>query len=61
MRKDDFIKLLNTLNINENELFSLSRETGFVQRVRKIDSLDFLYSLSMESMKGIASYNDIAI
>lgn len=61
MGKDDFVSLFNMLTINKNELLALSLETGFIQRVRKIDSLDFLYSLSMESMKGIASYNDIAI
>jgi hypothetical protein len=60
MRKDDFVSLFNMLTINEEKLLSLSQETGFIQRVRKIDSLDFLYSLSMETMKGIASYNDIA-
>ena len=46
------------LNINKDELVSLARQTGFIQRIRKIDSLDFMYS--MESMHGIASYNDIA-
>jgi hypothetical protein len=60
MKKEDFLKLLSMLGINEKELLSLSLETGFVQRVRKIDSLDFLYSLVSESMNGITSYNDIA-
>jgi hypothetical protein len=60
MKKDDFLNLFKVLNINDEELSSLSREVRFIQRVRKIDSLDFLFSLVMESMKGIASYNDIA-
>lgn len=60
MRKDDFVKSFNMLNINKDELTSLARQTGFIQRIRKIDSLDFMYSLAMESMHGIASYNDIA-
>lgn len=61
MRKKDFIKLLNTLDINEKELLLLSLESGFIQRRRKVDSLDFLYTLSIESIRGIASYNDIAV
>lgn len=61
MKKEDFIKLLNTLDINEEELLLLSLESGFIRRTRKVDSLDFLYSLSIESIKGIASYNDIAL
>jgi hypothetical protein len=60
MGKDDFIKLFNKLNINEQELLNLARHTGFIQRVRKIDSFDFMYSLAKESMQGIASYSDIA-
>jgi hypothetical protein len=61
MRKDDFINLFNMLDINKKVLLDLARETGFIQRTRKIDSLDFMYSLAMESMHGIASYNDIAV
>lgn len=61
MKKDDFIDLLKTLNISEEELLLIARKTGFVQRTRKIDSLDFLYSLVMESTKGIVSHNDIAV
>jgi hypothetical protein len=61
MRKDDFINLLTALNINEKELLELARETGFIQRTRKIDSLDFMYALTIESTHGIASYNDIAV
>lgn len=61
MRKEDFITLLNVLNINEEELVLLALESGFIKRTRKINSLDFLYSLSIESTKGIASYNDIAL
>ena len=60
MGKDDFIKSFNILNISEKELLTLSRNCGFIQRMRKIDSLDFMYSLACESMQGIASYNDIA-
>ena len=61
MRKKDFIRLLNTLDINEKELLLLSLESGFIRRTRKVDALDFLYSLSIESTKGIASYNDISL
>ncbi|HEY5470059.1 MAG TPA: hypothetical protein VIK07_06025 [Bacteroidales bacterium] len=61
MGKDDFSGLLNALNISINELTSFSQKTGFIQRVRKVNPLDLLYALSMEAMKGIASYNDIAI
>ena len=50
MRKDDFINLSNMLDINKKELLDLARETGFIQRTRKVDSLDFMYSLAMESM-----------
>ena len=60
MGKDDFINSFNKLNISEKELLTLSRNCGFIQRMRKIDSLDFMYSLAIESMQGIASYNDIA-
>jgi hypothetical protein len=60
MGKDDFINSLKILNISENELLALSRDCGFIQRMRKIDSVDFMYSLASESMHGIASYNDIA-
>jgi hypothetical protein len=61
MGKDDFINLFNMLDISKKELLSLARETGFIERIRKIDSLDFMYALAMESMHGIASYNDIAV
>ncbi len=60
MGKDDFINSFKMLNISEEELLTLSRNCCFVQRIRKIDSLDFMYSLARESMHGIASYNDIA-
>lgn len=52
--------LFNDLNINNKELSALARGTGFVHRVRKIDSMNLMYSIAMESMKGIVSYNDIA-
>ncbi len=61
MGKADFINLFNMLNINKKELLTLARTTGFIVRTRKIDSLDFMYALAMESMHGIASYNDIAV
>jgi hypothetical protein len=61
MRKEDFVNLFKTLNINDKELLELAHDTGFIQRTRKIDSLDFMYSLTLESTHGIASYNDIAI
>lgn len=60
MNKEEFVKSFNILNISTKELVSLGRDTGFIQRLRKIDSLDFMYSLSKESMQGIASYNDIS-
>jgi len=60
MKKEEFVDLFNMLAISEQRLSALSREVGFIKRTRKIDSLDFLYSLSMESIKGIASCNDIA-
>jgi len=60
MKKNDFLILLSMLGINDEELLSLSLEAGFVQRVRKVDSLDFLYSFVSESMNGLTSYNDIA-
>lgn len=60
MGKEDLIESFNILNISEEELLNLARHTGFIQRVRKIDSLEFMYSLGCESMHGIASYNDIA-
>jgi len=60
MGKDGLMKSFNVLNISEKELLTLARDSGFIQRVRKIDSLDFMYSLACESMHGIASYNDIA-
>ena len=60
MGKDDFINSFKMLNISEEELLTLSRNCCFIQRIRKIDSLDFMYSLARESMHGIASYNDIA-
>jgi hypothetical protein len=61
MRKDIFINLLTSLNINEKELLELAKDTGFIQRVRKIDSLDFMHALTIESIHGIASYNDVAV
>jgi hypothetical protein len=60
MSKDEFINSLNMLNINNKDLLILAINSGFIQRIRKIDSLDFMYSLAIESMHGIASYNDIA-
>lgn len=60
MGKDDLINSFKILNINSKELSILARDSGFIQRIRKIDSMDFMYSLAMESLQGIASYNDIA-
>jgi hypothetical protein len=61
MKKDDFISLLNALDINKEKLLDVASDTGFIKRIRKIDSLDFMYALTMESIQGIASYNDIAV
>jgi hypothetical protein len=61
MRKDAFRNLFTSLNINEEELLELARNTGFIKRTRKIDSFDFMYALITESTHGIASYNDIAV
>ena len=60
MKKEEFSYIFNLLDINEKKLTALSNQVGFIKRVRKVDSLDFIYSLSMESIKGIASCNDIA-
>ena len=60
MNKEEFTGLFEMLSISEMKLATLSREIGFIKRTRKVDSLDILYSLSMESIKGIASCNDIA-
>lgn len=60
MTKEDFVKSINMLNISSEELLNIAKDTGFIQRMRKIDSLDFMYSLAKESMQGIASYNDIS-
>jgi hypothetical protein len=60
MKKEEFAHIFNMLEINEKKLTALANEVGFIKRIRKVDSIDFLYSLSMESIKGIASCNDIA-
>lgn len=60
MGKDDLIKSFNNLNISEIELLALARKTGFIQRKRKIDSIDLMFSFAIESMHGIASCNDVA-
>ena len=60
MKKEKFAHFFNLLDINEKKLTDLSNEVGFIRRIRKVRCLDFLYSLSMESIKGIASCNDIA-
>ena len=60
MNKEEFARLFEMLSISEMKLATLSRQIGFIKRTRKVDSLDILYSLSMESIKGIASCNDIA-
>lgn len=60
MGKESLIESFKVLNISAQELLILAKDTGFMQRIRKIDSLDFMYSLAYESMHGIASYNDIA-
>lgn len=60
MGKEDFVNAFKMLNISGEALLELSRNCGFIKRIRKIDSLDFMYSLASESMHGIASFNDIA-
>jgi len=60
MKKEEFADIFNMLDINKKRLAIISNEVGFIKRIRKVDSADLLYSLSMESMKGIASCNDIA-
>lgn len=60
MEKIDFNILLESLNINKDELDKIAFETGFITRHRLIEPLDFLSAICNESTLGIASYNDIA-
>lgn len=60
MNKNDFILLVEQLNIHNGVLEKIALETGFIKRERLITALDFLCAVCMESACGIASYNDIA-
>lgn len=50
----------NLLLINEEELFEIACQTGFIKRKRLIHPLEFLSAVCLTSATGIASYNDIA-
>ena len=60
MEKNDFILLVEHLNINNGTLEKIALETGFIKRERLITASDFLCAVCVESAYGIASYNDIA-
>ena len=60
MNKNDFIFLMENLNVNNEKLLEIALETNFIKRERLINPLDFLCAVCSESAYGIASYNDIA-
>lgn len=50
----------NLLLINQEELFEIAFQTGFIKRKRLIHPLDFLSAVCLAAATGITSYNDIA-
>lgn len=53
-------EIFNIVDISEPELEKMARETGFIKRLRSVSGTDMLFAFCCESVKGCASYNDIA-
>ena len=60
MEKKDFDFFMGNPNISYEKLVEVGLETGFMERIRVVDPLDFLSAVCLESAIGIASYNDLA-
>jgi len=60
MDKKDFIFLMENLNISNDYLDTIAFQTGFIKRNRSIKTHNFLSTICIESVNGIASSNDIA-
>jgi Transposase DDE domain len=60
MGKKDFGFFMGNPNISHEKLVGLALGTGFIERKRMIDPVDFLSAVCLESAIGTASYNDLA-
>lgn len=59
--KKTFFSFWKNLSMSEQELRKLSYETGFTKRVsKKIDAIDFLTLMCLESQKESPSFNHMA-
>jgi hypothetical protein len=55
-----FLDFCNRNGLSDEDIKSISIQTGFIKRIRSIGAFDFLHSVCTEVMNGSASCNDVA-
>jgi hypothetical protein len=60
MKMDVLTKMFNRVGLDFEAINSLSVETGFIKRCRKIRAVEFLMYMITESIRGCVSCNDLA-
>jgi hypothetical protein len=60
MKKNDFLALLNAMNIHANQIEKIATDTGFLIRKSLVEPADILYAICCQSTHGTVSFNDLA-
>jgi hypothetical protein len=60
MKKSDFLALLNSMNIQADQIEKMATDTGFLIRKSLIEPADILYAICCQSTHGTVSFNDLA-
>jgi len=60
MKKEDFLLLLQTMNIDEKQIEQIALNCGFMVRKSLVAPSDILYAICCQSTQGTLSYNDLA-
>ena len=60
MKKDDFLSLLEAMNINHRQIEQIAVDCGFLIRKSLVAPSDILYAICCNSTRGTVSCNDLA-
>ena len=60
MKKNDFLALLNAMNIKADQIEKIAADTGFLIRKSDVEPADLLYAICCASTHGTVSFNDLA-
>lgn len=60
MKKQDFLLLLQSMNIGDKEIEKIARNCGFMARKSLVSPSDLLYAICLQSTQGTVSFNDLA-